>query len=318
MQIVDTFPFFAPYNKELLKLRINLYKDIVDKFVIVEANKTHSGQPVPFQFLECAEEFDLPMDKIIYIPLHINDSKWLKPVPMDFHNSGGNGEDEKTLLAVIRERTHRDALMQALYMFDDDTVFINSDADEIINPIHIRWVAETTKRLDSSAPNVLIKVPLVYLQGRADLRVWDISRGEKGDWYPWASSAYLATKRKVATFGFTKIRAGHSGMVPQAPHSHGNPIPDMGWHFSWMGDGKTRRLKAKSFCHAHGEWNGRTYGDKSYQDWLEKTEPAAGKPAPSGEPNHFLKSYPHDQLPDLIFEDETIRDFLLPYQPEII
>jgi hypothetical protein len=36
--IVDCFPFFAPTNEEILYLRVNLLKDVVDKFIIVESN----------------------------------------------------------------------------------------------------------------------------------------------------------------------------------------------------------------------------------------------------------------------------------------
>ena len=67
MQIVDCFPFFAPYNEELLYLRVNLLKDHVDKFIIVESNKTHAGEPVERKFMEIARKQGLPMEKIIYV-----------------------------------------------------------------------------------------------------------------------------------------------------------------------------------------------------------------------------------------------------------
>ena len=53
-KVIDVFPFFAPYNEELLYLRVNLLKDHVDHFIIVESNKTHSGLPVERKFEEIA------------------------------------------------------------------------------------------------------------------------------------------------------------------------------------------------------------------------------------------------------------------------
>ena len=61
--IVDCFPYFAPYGEELLKLRVNLLKDVVDKFIIVESNKTHSGKPVQRKFLDVALKQGLPKNK---------------------------------------------------------------------------------------------------------------------------------------------------------------------------------------------------------------------------------------------------------------
>ena len=67
MKIVDCFPWFAPYGEELLYLRVNLLKDHVDKFIIVESNKTHAGKDVDRKFPEVARKLGLPIEKIIYV-----------------------------------------------------------------------------------------------------------------------------------------------------------------------------------------------------------------------------------------------------------
>lgn len=41
MRVIDCFPYF--HEKELLELRINLLNYHVDKFIITDANCTHSG-----------------------------------------------------------------------------------------------------------------------------------------------------------------------------------------------------------------------------------------------------------------------------------
>jgi hypothetical protein len=320
MQIIDSFPFFAPTGRELLKLRVNLYKDIVDKFVIVESNKTHSGKPVPFRFEEIANELKLPMDKIIYIPQHINDSEWLEPLEVDIKNAGVNASNPDSVRARIRERLQKDGVLQALHMFNDDDVFIYGDADEIINPIHIKWVANTINQ--AAKNNIVVKIPLVFLQGRADLRVWDISRGEKGAWFPWDRSTFFATKAQLSKSSVSNIRCGNVNYKTMWPRSHGKGIPEMGWHFAWMGNKNTRKAKATSFAHAHDNFKEMGYEggfqDKGYQTWLEEMTPTAGKPALNGNTNQFLKKYPMENLPDLLLEDEELYEFFLPYNPEII
>ena len=88
--IVDCFPFFAPTGVELLKLRVNLLKDVVDKFIIVESNKTHSGKQVERKFLEIARKQGLPMEKIHYVEHDIAEQEDLVIEKVDRINAGAN------------------------------------------------------------------------------------------------------------------------------------------------------------------------------------------------------------------------------------
>lgn len=319
MRIIDSFPFFAPTGKELLKLRVELYKDVVDNFIIVESNKTHSGKPVPFRFEEIATELGLPLEKIIYIPHHIPDTPYLETREVDRANASTNQGNEASVQARARERMQKDAVMQALHLFDDQDVVIYGDADEIIDPKHIRWVSNVVAR-DTLKYDAIMKIPLVFLQGRADLRVWDISRD---NWYPWNNAMFISTKAQIMKYKISNLRCGNCYPLKTTwPRSHGQSIPEMGWHFAWMGSGETRKVKAQSFAHAHDKFKEMEYEkgfeDKSYQEWLGSTVPQAGKPAPGGNSNHFLKNYPHENLPDIVFKDEMISSFLLPYEPEVL
>ena len=100
MKIVDCFPFFAPTNEEILQLRVNMLKDVVDNFIIVESNKTHSGAPVERKFLEIARNLGLPMEKIIYIEHDIPDDNELIVMPIDQQNAGRNSSIESILCRV--------------------------------------------------------------------------------------------------------------------------------------------------------------------------------------------------------------------------
>ena len=65
MTIFDTFTF---YNElDLLELRLNILGDVVDYFVINEANITFTGKPKPLYYRENKDRFKKWKDKIIHI-----------------------------------------------------------------------------------------------------------------------------------------------------------------------------------------------------------------------------------------------------------
>lgn len=80
MKIFDCFKFFNEI--ELLDLRLMTLDHMVDYFVLVEANKTHTGKPKEFIFEQNKHLFERYLDKIIYIkvedlPQYSQDNIWL-------------------------------------------------------------------------------------------------------------------------------------------------------------------------------------------------------------------------------------------------
>jgi len=65
--IIDCFPFFN--ELDLLQIRLNELYNVVDHFVLVEANKTQSLNNKPFYFEENKKIFEPFLDKIIHIKL---------------------------------------------------------------------------------------------------------------------------------------------------------------------------------------------------------------------------------------------------------
>ena len=63
--IYDCFTFFN--ELELLELRLHELAGVVDKFVLVEATKTHSNQPKPLCYQENRSRFGEFQDRIIHI-----------------------------------------------------------------------------------------------------------------------------------------------------------------------------------------------------------------------------------------------------------
>jgi hypothetical protein len=75
-KIVDYFPYFN--EKEILELRINLLKDHVDKFVIVDANKSYTGKEKPFTCKNTLKELGLWDEnkiQVIELDLHSDDDE---------------------------------------------------------------------------------------------------------------------------------------------------------------------------------------------------------------------------------------------------
>jgi len=307
MRVVDCFPFFAPYGEEILYLRVNLLKDVVDNFIIVESNKTHNGKPVERKFLEIAQKQGLPMEKIIYIEHDIPETEDLEITKLDRMNAGEqNANNLDSLYSRVRERLQKDAVMQALDQFDDNDVFLYGDADEIIKPQNVRWVAEMAR----AHQHVTLKIPLVYLQGRADLRVYQ--RDDRGP-AMWWRGMFFATKAQLKKFSVNRIRCGATPLPVKWPTQDNVVIQDMGWHFAWMGDRDQRKTKATSFAHAHDNFDWLGEGTQFNEYWTKhNNDPVEGGIAPDGNPNHFLMRYPIEELPSLLLETDFVREFLMP------
>lgn len=67
MKVFDTFPFFN--ELEILELRLMELDEVVDYFVIAEANRTHNGTPKEFIFENNKDRFKKWMEKIIYVKI---------------------------------------------------------------------------------------------------------------------------------------------------------------------------------------------------------------------------------------------------------
>ena len=109
--IYDCFLFFNEF--ELLEIRLNLLFDIIDKFVLVEANKTFSNKEKPFYFYENIKNYKTFLKKIIHIK--INEY----PITKD---------------AWEMEKFQRNQISQGLLQCDNNDIILISDLDEIPNP----------------------------------------------------------------------------------------------------------------------------------------------------------------------------------------
>ena len=286
-KLIDCFPYFN--EKEILELRIRLLYDYVDKFVITEANETHSGISKIFECRKVLENIEDPLGKIIL--LEIDYSKY--------------PEIDNT---VKRERFQRDCATIILDSFDDDSLFYFGDCDEILNPFEIDFICNIAE----SYPQYLVRTPLVFLNGRADLRVFNF----KDNFIRW-DCPFVAKKHhlkyspselreKISYYSNEKVNE-----FPDVAITVNNDLHTVGWHFSWMGTNLDRSIKQRSYLH-HSD----NFRDDLYE-YIESYFPKEGFGDCLGRKEYKLKKYDINLLPDLILNEKKFRDYFLPDEKKI-
>jgi len=293
--IVDYFPYFI--EQELLELRIRLLQDHVDHFVICEADKTHTGLPRSFQVKHLIKELGLPRERITVVELNHADDVNL---PMERQDFDAQFEDDRgdiaSIQAVARDRLQRNGLLKVLDQFDDNDWIIMSDCDEIINPDHIGFALNVAR----NNPDAIIKLPLINLYGRADLRPYSTT----GWPFTWRTAMSICRKSLIAQTTPHRIRcAYHVPFEILTPTLNGAVFDEFGWHFSWMGGDARITTKSRSYAH---------WPNKGHQAHVRQGFRFEEGASLTWEPNSVLKSFPHDQLPKKLFDLPRVREFLLP------
>lgn len=301
--VIDCFPYFN--EKELLELRINLLKDHVDKFVITDANYTHSGIPKDYTLRNTIRELELPEDIIEIIEVDLSDSELGQPTP---YEEVWNPD----LTHQSRERVQRNALARCLETndFDDDVMFIVSDCDEILNPQYIPMLHDLARTHSQN----IFKVDLVHLEGSANMRAYNKYNPDEPR--EWRYSLFVCTKEQAFNVGFTEVRSDTCNPYTIVwTYENHQIMRELGWHFSWMGTNENRLIKAKSFCHADQDidaLNYKNYASGEMKDFMLKYEPEVGQICPSGAIDFIMKPYPLESLPQMIFDLPRVQNFLLP------
>ena len=144
--LFDCFLYFN--EKELLELRYEILKDVVDGFIITDANRTFKGDPKPFTCIETLRELGIPEDKVQVLHVELPSK-------------------EEILNPWMREYAQRDALAVGMRMTPPDSVFFFSDVDEIPRRDSLLEAVELAKQNPERC--VRLSMPMFY--GRADLRV---------------------------------------------------------------------------------------------------------------------------------------------------
>ena len=214
--IFDCFTFFN--ELDLLELRFNLLYPYVDKFVIAEGSKTHTGENKEFVFEKNKERFKKFLDKVIYIK--VDDFPQLEHSQND---SFGN--------KWLYENFQRDAIMRGLKDCKDDDIIIISDCDEIPN----------------------YKAIKKYKSGVCTLRQWNFyyKFNSLNEFSPYSKGAKIATYKdlcdpKLEPSNKEACQYSKYGLPTYLRFCNGKKIKNGGWHFSYLGSLQDILLKRKS------------------------------------------------------------------------
>lgn len=241
--IYDCFTFFN--ELELLELRLNELSPVVDKFVLVEATKTHQGKPKPLYYEENKARFEKFADKIIHViaefPSHITD-------------------------AMQRDHYQRSAIMEGLKSCSPDDVVIISDLDEI--PVPKKIVEYKNK------PGIKIFKQAMYYYY---MNCRGFASGRPYFWYLSVMVPFRMVKDSQSFRGlagrFGWLTEGKGDLLHRAYH-HFRLFAELllkfkgakivlvengGWHFSYLGG--TNRIVQKIEAFAHDEYNRDEYKD---------------------------------------------------------
>lgn len=128
IKIYDVFTYNG--EADILEIRLNILKDYVDQFVIVEAPTTFSGLKKPLYFEEQKERFVPFLHKIKYFIIndYPNDQELLKLADSSF-NVPKNGPEHWR-----REFYQKESIRKALTHLNNDDICFIGDVDEIWNP----------------------------------------------------------------------------------------------------------------------------------------------------------------------------------------
>ncbi len=176
MKIFDCFTFFN--ELELLDLRFMVLNDYVDFFVIVEANRTHTGKEKEFIFEHNKKLFSKYLNKIIYIKV--------TDLPTYSINNIWKAENFQ-----------RNCIDRGLVHAKLDDIIIISDLDEIPNP------STVLKCLTESTPVVMAQQLFYYY----------VNCKQNQEWYGSVISSYknYTTPQELRNFAINSTEGKENG-----------------------------------------------------------------------------------------------------------
>ena len=127
--------FYVEHEIKFLIMNLIESYDYIDKFIICEHNRTHTGQPRDFIWEDHKDKFPPQlMDKVLYLPCDISE-----------HTV--EAYENEDAIHQVNEPVMRSCFMTNL-SFDDDDIIVSVDADEIIYRDVWDYIISETKQKD--------------------------------------------------------------------------------------------------------------------------------------------------------------------------
>ena len=246
--IYDCFSFFN--ELDLLEIRLNVLKDVVDKFVLVEATHTHTGKPKPLYYEENKARYAAFADRIIHV------------VVDDFSTADGAKTQRERAWSI--ENIQRNAVARGLVDAKaDDTIFI-SDLDEIPSPECVQKAV--------GLPGI---TRLGLMQCNYYLNFHNYTSPEWTLGTQALSYGTFLSRKTYERYKFNEFVIRAVNAVPSASMirflKSGRTLHNAGWHFSYQGGVEMISQKIRSI--AHTEFNTeQTHSDKWIEERIQRGE----------------------------------------------
>ena len=244
--IYDCFTFFN--ELELLELRLHELANVVDKFVLVEATKTHSNKPKPLYYQENRLRFIEFHDKIIHV------------VADDLPDA----KDPWML-----ENYQRNCIARGLANCQPDDFVLVSDLDEIPRAAVVETMSLGIPFHDSFFSNAVHAALNSNLVKSIFHRRGFRRRLRKHHPFVWKFRQPLyryflncASVGSALRYGTRMLRFRDFSCAEEMRHSGYKVVENGGWHFSWMGG--VQRIQEKLAAYAHQERNLPQFADTQH------------------------------------------------------
>lgn len=243
--IFDCFTFFN--ELDLLEIRLNVLKDVVDKFVLVEADRTFTNRPKRLFFEENKARFAAFADRIIHVKV----------------------TDHPTFKTAWHYESHqRNAIGRGLIGARPDDVVLVSDVDEIPNPEVVRRYVGTRG---------MVTFQQTYYAYYLNFRNVRRRRWRFAKMVSYADFLH----------GFDGIEVMHNEHLPEEvnegttaskirmrvlPKSRGGETVarDGGWHFTSLGGAAALAEKMRSFSHQEYNPGEANISEAKLEDLIEQ------------------------------------------------
>ena len=297
MAIYDCFTYF---NEDvILDIRFHTLYKFVDKFIIVEATRDHSGREKKLNFdINYFKKFS---NKIIYIV--VDDI----PEKVNLHKKKGYHSN------FVRENYHRNCISRGLSKCLDDDLVMISDADEIPNLLNLDQFKKNNKFSFFRQKFFKYKFNKACVYNDKEKKLF---KTEFADWIGTGiclkkylkSPQWLRDERlkaqKILFFNsnnkFNKFKHffKYNFLLPKI-------IENGGWHFSSVMTPQDLRVKIESF--SHGEFNNEKYKNiKNIEDKINSNIDVF-------DPTQILKTLKLDNInfPNYIWENrDKLAEFI--------
>lgn len=269
-------------EKDLFRFRYKIYKDNIDLFVIVSSQNNFDGSfnnTVDFKnrksFVMFCKKHDIDLKKVRLEVYKLPDTLLTRKRNIDNvlsiypEQSGTNPVEDGVIFASteaykflddndntkpfnylnqsskliwVREKFIRNYINLILDDFEDDTFFLISDVDEILNP---KFFPQVFIEIVTNYEKIL-KIPLVYLEYRTDRRLLN----DDGSVVEWDKGMFLCNKNILLHNTPNNIR-DEFNLNTDIFYIKENDkrLNDMGWHINFLDGDVNNRYKSMIYSY---------------------------------------------------------------------